>query len=40
MNYLEFFSMLPEISLLTIFVIIFIFDLIAPTGRALPTRTR
>lgn len=34
MNYLEFFSMLPEISLLAIFVLIFIFDLIAPTGRA------
>ena len=34
MNYLEFFSMLPEISLLGIFVLIFIFDLILPTGHA------
>ncbi len=34
MNYLEFFSMLPEICLLGIFVVIFIFDLILPTGHA------
>lgn len=32
MNYFEFFSMIPEISLLAVFVIIFIFDLVA-TGR-------
>lgn len=32
MNYLQFFSMIPEVSLLAVFVLIFIFDLIA-TGR-------
>lgn len=32
MNYLQFFSMIPEVSLLAIFVVIFIFDLMA-TGR-------
>lgn len=32
MNYIQFFSMLPEVSLLCLFVIIFIFDLVA-TGR-------
>ena len=33
MNYFEFFSMLPEISLLAVFVLIFIFDLIATGHR-------
>ena len=33
MNYLEFFSMLPEISLLAVFVLIFIFDLVATGHR-------